>query len=140
MIQWLRDEMGLLANAADSEYLAAQVPDSGGVTVVPAFTGLGAPYWDMYARGAIFGLDPRRGPRPYRAVAALESIAYQCRDLTDALAADTGLALGPCGWTAGPRPTIFSSAVFRPDMLGCDVRCTRRAGNPPPWGPPSWRA
>ena len=93
VIQWLRDEMGLLANAADSEYLAAQVPDSGGVTVVPAFTGLGAPYWDMYARGAIFGLTRGAG-RAHIVRAALESIAYQCRDLTDALAADTGLALG----------------------------------------------
>ena len=119
VIQWLRDEMGLLANAADSEYLAAQVPDSGGVTVVPAFTGLGAPYWDMYARGAIFGLTRGAG-RAHIVRAALESIAYQCRDLTDALAADTGLALGALRVDGGASANNFLMQ-FQADMLGCDV-------------------
>ena len=93
VVQWLRDELGLIERAADSEFFAARVPDSGGVVLVPAFTGLGAPYWDMYARGSLFGLTRGTG-RDHIIRAALESIAYQCRDLTDALAADTGLALG----------------------------------------------
>ena len=120
VIQWLRDEMGLLANAADSEYLAAQVPDSGGVTVVPAFTGLGAPYWDMYARGAIFGLTRGAG-RAHIVRAALESIAYQCRDLTDALAADTGLALGALRVDGGASANNFLMQ-FQADILNCLVK------------------
>ena len=92
VIQWLRDELGLIRESADSEYFAAKVPDCGGVSVVPAFTGLGAPYWDMYARGAIFGLTRGAG-RNHIIRAALESIAYQSTDVLKAMQADTGLEI-----------------------------------------------
>ena len=79
-VQWLRDELGLIKNAAESEELAMKVPDTQGVFMVPAFVGLGAPYWDMYARGAIFGLT-RGVNRNHIVRAVLESIAYQTRDV-----------------------------------------------------------
>ena len=88
-IQWLRDELHLIDSAADSEYLAKRVPDTGGCYVVPAFTGLGAPYWDMYARGSIFGLT-RGTTREHIIRAALEGIAFQSMDVINAMAADTG--------------------------------------------------
>ena len=83
-IQWLRDELGLLEHAADSERLATEVADTGGVYLVPAFTGLGVPYWDMHARGAILGLTRGTG-RPHLVRAALESLAYQTRDVIEAM-------------------------------------------------------
>ncbi|MGI8914283.1 MAG: glycerol kinase GlpK [Chloroflexota bacterium] len=86
-VQWLRDELGLIATAADSETVASAVPDSGGVYVVPAFTGLGAPYWDPYARGAIVGLTRGSG-RSAIVRATLESIAYQTCDLVRAIGQD----------------------------------------------------
>ena len=92
IIQWLRDELGLIHNANESEYFAGQVDDNGGVYVVPAFVGLGAPYWDMYARGAILGLT-RGANRNHIIRAALESIAYQSKDLIEAMKEDTGLEL-----------------------------------------------
>ena len=89
IIQWLRDEMGRLADAQDSEYFAKKVKNNGGVYVVPAFAGLGAPYWDMYARGSIFGLT--RGANKNHIIrAALEAIAYQVRDLINAMEEDAG--------------------------------------------------
>ena len=92
VIQWLRDEMHLIADAKDSEYFASKVEDTGGVYLVPAFTGLGAPHWDMYARGAIVGLT--RGTRPEHIIrAALESIDYQVADLVSAMEKDCGSAL-----------------------------------------------
>ena len=92
VVQWLRDEMRFIISAKDSEYFATSVEDNGGVYVVPAFTGFGAPHWDMYARGAIFGLT-RGSNRSHIIRASLESIAYQSRDLMDALRADTGLGI-----------------------------------------------
>ena len=86
-IQWLRDELGLIQSAPECDRLAESVPDSGGVIVVPAFTGLGAPYWDMYARGAIVGLT-RGSTRAHIARAVLDSIAYQVTDLVRAMNAD----------------------------------------------------
>ena len=86
-IQWLRDELGLIQNAPECDRLAESVPDSGGVIVVPAFTGLGAPYWDMYARGAIVGLT-RGSTRAHIARAVLDSIAYQVTDLVQAMNED----------------------------------------------------
>jgi glycerol kinase len=83
-VQWLRDELGFISSAADSEAVASSVPDSGGVYVVPAFTGLGAPYWDPYARGAIVGLTRGSG-RGAIVRATLESIAYQTCDLVRAI-------------------------------------------------------
>lgn len=92
VVQWLRDEMRLIKDSVDSEYFANKVPDNGGVYLVPAFTGLGAPYWDMYARGTIVGLT--RGSTAEHIIrAALESIAYQSRDVLLAMQADTNIEL-----------------------------------------------
>ncbi|NLU33308.1 MAG: glycerol kinase GlpK [Clostridiaceae bacterium] len=92
VIQWIRDELRLIQDAKDSEYFANKVRDNGGVYIVPAFTGLGAPHWDMYARGAILGLT-RGSNRAHIIRAALESIAYQSRDVIDAMEQDTGIKL-----------------------------------------------
>ena len=92
VVQWLRDELRFIGEARDSEYFATSVPDNGGVYVVPAFTGFGAPHWDMYARGAIFGLTRGSG-RSHIIRAALESIAYQTRDVLEAMEQDTGAAI-----------------------------------------------
>jgi len=91
-IQWLRDGLGLIQHAAESQDLAAEVPDTGGVYFVPAFVGLGAPYWDAYARGTIVGMT-RGTDRRHLARAALEAICYQSRDLLEAMAADSGIRL-----------------------------------------------
>lgn len=91
-IQWLRDEMRLIDSAADSEYMAGKVSDTGGCYVVPAFTGLGAPHWDQYARGTIVGLT--RGVNKYHVIrATLESMCYQVNDVLGAMKADSGIAL-----------------------------------------------
>ena len=92
VIQWLRDEMRFFAESRDAEYYAQKVNDNGGVYLVPAFTGLGAPYWDMYARGSIIGIT-RGTKREHIIRAAQESIAYQAADLVLAMEADTGLPL-----------------------------------------------
>ena len=92
-IQWLRDELGLIQSAPECDRLAESVPDSGGVVVVPAFTGLGAPYWDMYARGTIVGLT-RGSTKAHIARAVLECIAYQTADLVRVMNADA-----PCPLT-----------------------------------------
>ena len=92
VIQWLRDELKLINESADSEYFANKVKDSAGVYVVPAFTGLGAPYWDMYARGAILGLTRGAG-RNHIIRAALEGIAYQTLDIVGAMQRDAGVSL-----------------------------------------------
>lgn len=92
VIQWLRDEMRFFAESRDAEYYAQKVKDNGGVYLVPAFTGLGAPYWDMYARGSIIGIT-RGTKREHIIRAAQESIAYQVADLVLAMEADTGLPL-----------------------------------------------
>lgn len=89
-VQWLRDEMRLIDNAADSEYMAKKVPDTNGCYVVPAFTGLGAPHWDQYARGTIVGIT--RGVNKYHIVrATLEAIAYQTDEVLQAMKADAGM-------------------------------------------------
>ena len=91
-IQWLRDELRFIESAADSEYMARKVPDTNGCYVVPAFTGLGAPYWDAYARGAVLGLT--RGVNKYHIVrATLDSITYQVNDVLSAMEADSGIKL-----------------------------------------------
>ncbi len=92
VVQWLRDGLGLIASAAEIEALAASVADAGGVVLVPAFTGLGAPHWDPYARGAVFGLT-RGTTAGHLARAALEGICFQVADVLDAMRADTGLAV-----------------------------------------------
>lgn len=92
IVQWLRDEMRLISDSADSEYFARKVSDTGGVYIVPAFSGLGAPYWDMQARGAIFGLTRGTG-RSHIIRAALESVAYQSDDMLCAMESDMGKPL-----------------------------------------------
>ena len=91
-IQWLRDELRFIESAADSEYMAQKVKDTNGCYVVPAFTGLGAPYWDAYARGAVVGLT--RGVNKYHIIrATLDSMAYQVEDVLSAMVADSGIHL-----------------------------------------------
>lgn len=92
IIQWLRDELGLIQQASDSEALAMSVPDTAGVYIVPAFVGLGAPYWDAHARGTITGLT-RGANKAHITRAALEAIAYQSKDLLDAMGQDAGQPL-----------------------------------------------
>ena len=92
VIQWVRDELRFIGEARDAEYYASKVPDTGGVYLVPAFTGLGAPYWDMYARGALVGIT-RGTNRNHIIRAAQESIAYQVWDLAQAMEKDTGIPL-----------------------------------------------
>ena len=91
-IQWLRDGLGIISSAAEVGPLAASVPDSGGVVVVPAFAGLGSPWWDAYARGAVFGIT-RGTTRAHLARAVVDSIAWQVRDVVDAMTAASGVAL-----------------------------------------------
>jgi glycerol kinase len=91
-VQWLRDNLGLIQNAAETEEIAATVEDSGGVYFVPAFSGLFAPHWDMYARGAIVGLT-RYATRAHLVRATLESICYQAREVLEAMEQDSGIAL-----------------------------------------------
>jgi len=118
-IQWLRDELKLINDAADSEYFANKVKDTNGVYVVPAFTGLGAPYWDPYARGAIFGLS--RGANSNHIIrATLESIAYQTRDLIDAMQADAGTRLQSLRVDGGAVSNNFLMQ-FQSDILGTRV-------------------
>ncbi|MBC8954410.1 glycerol kinase GlpK [Xenorhabdus sp. PB62.4] len=118
-IQWLRDELKLIADATDSEYFATKVKDSNGVYVVPAFTGLGAPYWDPYARGAIFGLT--RGANSNHIIrATLESIAYQTRDVLDAMQADSGTRLQALRVDGGAVANNFLMQ-FQSDILGTRV-------------------
>ena len=120
LIQWLRDELGIIQNAAETEYLAKSVPDTGGVYIVPAFTGLGAPYWKPDARGAIYGLT-RGTSRPHLARAALEAIAYQIADLSSAMAADAGKPLALLNVDGGASANDFLMQ-FQADLLGCELR------------------
>ncbi|SBV91379.1 glycerol kinase [uncultured Eubacteriales bacterium] len=120
VIQWLRDEMRFLTESRDAEYYAQKVNDTGGVYLVPAFTGLGAPYWDMYARGCIVGLT--RGTRREHIIrAAQESIAYQVADLVGAMEADTGLTLGHLKADGGASRDRFLMQ-FQSDILDRSVR------------------
>jgi glycerol kinase len=91
-VQWLRDGLGIIGDSSEIEALARQVPSTEGVYMVPAFVGLGAPYWDMYARGAILGIT-RGTTRAHIARATLESIAFQTRDVIDAMERDSGIEL-----------------------------------------------
>ena len=96
VVQWLRDEMKLIATAAESEAVAASIPDNGDVYFVPAFTGLGAPWWDMYGRGTLVGLTRGTG-RAHIVRAALESIAYQSADVISAMNSDFAESVGEAG-------------------------------------------
>ncbi|MGF1758144.1 glycerol kinase GlpK [Photobacterium sagamiensis] len=118
-VQWLRDEVKLLDDAKDSEYFAEKVGSSNGVYVVPAFTGLGAPYWDPYARGAIVGLT--RGVNSNHIIrATLESVAYQTRDVLDAMQADSGITLAELRVDGGAVANNFLMQ-FQSDLLNTEV-------------------
>ncbi len=114
-VQWLRDQLGLIASAAESEALAASVPDAAGVYLVPAFVGLGAPHWDSAARGILTGLTRAAG-RAHLARAALESIAYQTRDLIQAMEADAGRPLRELRADGGAAANNFL-LQFQADIL-----------------------
>ena len=120
VIQWLRDEMRFLSEASDAEYYAQKVDSTGGVYFVPAFTGLGAPYWDMYARGAIVGIA-RGTKREHIIRAAQESIAYQSMDLVAAMEKDTGVPLRELRVDGGASRDAFLMQ-FQADMLATPVR------------------
>ncbi len=120
VIQWLRDEMRFFNESRDAEYYAQKVKDNGGVYLVPAFTGLGAPNWDMYARGCIVGIT--RGTRREHIIrAAQESIAYQVADLVKAMESDTGLTLTSLKADGGASRDHFLMQ-FQADVMGCKVR------------------
>ena len=120
VIQWLRDEMRFFNESRDAEYYAQKVKDNGGVYLVPAFTGLGAPNWDMYARGCIVGLT--RGTRREHIIrAAQESIAYQVADLVNAMQQDTGLTLASLKADGGASRDHFLMQ-FQSDIIHCKVR------------------
>ncbi|MDB1125900.1 glycerol kinase GlpK [Vibrio algarum] len=118
-IQWLRDEMKMIANAKDSEYFATQVESSNGVYVIPAFTGLGAPYWDAYARGTILGMTRGTGVN-HIIRATLESIAYQSRDVIDAMQADSGIKLTDLRVDGGAVANNFLMQ-YQADILDTNV-------------------
>lgn len=120
VIQWLRDEMRFINESCDAEYYAQKVKDTGGVYLVPAFTGLGAPYWDMYARGCIVGLT-RGTKREHIIRAAQESIAYQSLDLVRAMEKDTGVVLPELNVDGGASRDRFLMQ-FQADILGSKVR------------------
>jgi glycerol kinase len=121
VIQWLRDEMRFITESADSEYYAGKVKDTGGVYLVPAFTGLGAPYWDQYARGTIAGIT--RGTKRYHIIrAAEESIAYQSFDLVRAMEKDTGAKIEELRVDGGATRDAFLMQ-FQADIL--DSRISR---------------
>ena len=123
-LQWLRDELGLIKSSAEAGPLAASVPDSGGVFLVPAFVGLGAPYWDAYARGTIVGLTRGSG-RAQLVRAAVESMAFQTRDVVDAMQRDTGEPLLELRVDGGAA-VMNVLCQFQSDLLGIPVRRPRQ--------------
>ncbi len=119
VVQWLRDGLGVIRDSAEVEALATSVPDNGGVYVVPAFVGLGAPHWDSYARGAILGLTRGAG-RAHVARAALESIAYQSADVLAAMQQDAGVTLSELRVDGGASRNDLLMQ-FQADVLGVPV-------------------
>jgi glycerol kinase len=119
VVQWLRDGLGIIETSADVESLARSVPDNGGVYLVPAFAGLGAPHWDAYARGTIVGLTRGTGAGQI-ARAALESIAYQVADLGDAMESDSGVALPELRADGGAAANDLL-LQFQADLMGVPV-------------------
>lgn len=118
-VQWLRDEMHLIDSAQDSEYMATKVKDTNGCYVVPAFTGLGAPHWDQYARGTIVGIT--RGVNKYHIIrATLESVAYQVNDVIAAMQADSGITLSALKVDGGASANNFLMQV-QSDITGAPV-------------------
>ncbi|WP_302962891.1 glycerol kinase GlpK [uncultured Adlercreutzia sp.] len=120
LIQWLRDELGIIGNVAETDRIARSVPSTEGVVVVPAFTGLGAPWWDAEARGAILGLTRGAG-RAHIVRAALEALAYQVCDLVQAMTEDAGVPLSVLNVDGGASANDFLMQ-FQADMLGVSLR------------------
>ena len=118
-IQWLRDELGLIRHSSEVEEIARTLPDADGVYVVPAFAGLGAPYWDSYARGAVFGLSRGTG-KAHLVRATLESIAYQCRDVLEALVRGSGHPMKEIRVDGGAANNDLLMQ-FQADILGIPV-------------------
>ena len=118
-IQWLRDQLQIIKSAAETEAIARTVENTGGVYLVPAFTGLGAPWWDMYSRGTLVGMTRGTG-RPQIIRAALESIAYQSADLLDAMAADAGFRPETLRVDGGASANAFLMQ-FQADIMGIPV-------------------
>lgn len=118
-IQWLRDEINVLEKSSDSEAMATSVEDSCGLYVVPAFVGLGAPYWDPYARGAVLGIT-RGANKNHLVRATLESLAYQTNDLIEAMTDDIGKSLTALKVDGGACANNFLMQ-FQADMLSCRV-------------------
>ena len=118
-IQWLRDALGIIGDAAESEALARSVDSTGGVYFVPAFVGLGAPYWDPYARAAIVGLTRGSG-RAEIVRAALEAVAYRTRDVLEAVRSDAGVDLAALRVDGGMVANDFL-LQFQADVIGCPV-------------------
>ena len=119
VVQWLRDEMRFITDAADSDYYATKVKDSGGVYMVPAFTGLGAPHWDMFARGMLIGIT-RGTKRSHIIRACLEAIAYQSKDLLDAISKDAGVEFPELRVDGGASANDFLMQ-FQADIIGKPV-------------------
>jgi glycerol kinase len=119
VVQWLRDELQIIRTSAEIEPLAASVPDSGGVILVPAFAGLGAPHWDQYARGGLMGMT-RGTTRAHIARAALEGIAMQAMDVLTAMQADSGLALAELRVDGGAAANNMLMQM-QADVLGVNV-------------------
>ena len=124
-MQWLRDELQIIRSAEEIEKLAASVPHTAGVYVVPAFSGLGAPHWDQYARGAILGLT-RGANRAHIARAALEGIAFQIADIISAMESDSGVPLKELRVDGGASRNNLLMQI-QADLLGCPVT---RPANP----------
>ena len=120
VVKWLRDEMGLIASAAESEALATSIADNGNVYFVPAFTGLGAPHWDMYSRGTIVGLTRGTG-KAHIVRAALEAIAYQSADVLEAMSRDSSTRLNVLHVDGGASANDFLMQ-FQADILGTRVQ------------------
>ena len=122
-LQWLRDGLGIIANASEAGPLASSVPDTGGVFLVPAFVGLGAPHWDPYARGTIVGLTRGTG-RAHIVRAAVESMAFQTRDVAEAMESDTGERLKELRVDGGAA-VMDVLCQLQADLLGIPVRRPR---------------
>ncbi len=122
-IKWLRDEMRIIDDVEETAAIAASVPDTGGVYLVPAFTGLASPYWDQYARAAVFGITPGTG-RAHLVRAALESMSYSYRDVIDAMTAESGTPLPELRVDGGAVANDFH-LQFQADQLGVPVRRPR---------------
>jgi len=119
IVQWLRDGLGIIGSSSQVEALATSVPDNGGVYVVPALTGLGAPYWDQYARGSIFGVT-RGTTAAHIARACLEGIAFQTMDVVAAMEKDSGISIGELKVDGGASRNNFMMQ-FQADIVGTKV-------------------